>query len=68
MKVLCQAFMCLQFVFVIFKQKEIGVKADCKMLAKLTTGVNFTNVLQAAFALVDPENVKNAFWLCTHES
>jgi len=30
-----------------------------KMLMELTTGVNFTNVLRTAFALVDPKSVKN---------
>ena len=31
--------MCLQFRFVIFWQKELGAKAACKMLVKLTTGL-----------------------------
>ncbi len=30
--------MCLQFGLIIFWQKEIDTKADCKMLLKLTTG------------------------------
>ena len=29
------------------------------MLMKLTTGVNFINILQAAFAHADPKSVKN---------
>ena len=37
MKVFCAAFMCLQFGFVIFWQKEIGAKTAHKMLVKLTT-------------------------------
>ena len=37
MKVLCAAFMCLQFGFVIFWQKEIDAKAACKMSVKLAT-------------------------------
>jgi len=28
------------------------------MLAKLTTGINFINAVQAAFALADPESAK----------
>ena len=36
MQVLCAAFMCLQFGFVIFWQKEISIKAAHKMLVKLT--------------------------------
>jgi len=39
----------LQFCFVIFWQKNIGVTATCKMLMKLSTGANFTNFLQAAY-------------------
>ena len=37
MKVLCAAFMCLQFGFAIFWQKEIDAKAACKMSVKLAT-------------------------------
>jgi len=44
-KVLCTPFMCLQFGFVIFWQKEFGTKAAYKMLVKLTPGVNVTNLL-----------------------
>jgi hypothetical protein len=36
MKVFCTAFMCLQFGFVIFWQKDFGAKAANKMLVKLT--------------------------------
>ena len=36
------------------------IKAGRKMLVKLTPGVNFTNVLQAAFTLADPESTKKA--------
>ena len=35
MKVFCAAFMRLQFMFVIFWQKEISTKAGRKMLVKL---------------------------------
>jgi len=48
--VLCIAFLCLQVGFVIFRQKEIGAKAKCKMLVKLTEVVNFINILRAAFS------------------
>jgi hypothetical protein len=41
---------CFQFGFVIFWQKDLGAKAAHKMLVKLTTDVNFTNILQAAFS------------------
>ena len=37
-KVFCTAFMSLKFVFVIFWQKNIGIKTAHKMLVKLTTG------------------------------
>jgi hypothetical protein len=45
MKVNYAAFMYLQLGFVIFWKKEIGTKADLKMLVKLIIGVNFTNIL-----------------------
>jgi hypothetical protein len=38
MKVFCATFMCLQFGFVIFWQKDFGAKAAHKMLVKLTPG------------------------------
>jgi hypothetical protein len=37
-KAFCATFMCLQFGFVIFWQKNFGTKADDKMLVKLTPG------------------------------
>ncbi len=39
MQVFCAAFMCLQFGFVIFWQKDYGAKATDKMLVKLTPGL-----------------------------
>ncbi len=42
---------CLQFGFLTFYQKNIGKKGACKMLVKLTTFVNFSNSLRAAFLL-----------------
>jgi len=48
--VFCAALVCFQFWFVTFWQKEIGKKADCKMLVKLlTSGVNFINVFARFF-------------------
>jgi hypothetical protein len=38
MKIFCAAFMCLQFGFVIFWQKDFGAKTAHKMLVKLTPG------------------------------
>jgi hypothetical protein len=37
-KVFSTAFMCLQFVFVIFRGKDFGTKAAHKMLVKLPPG------------------------------
>jgi len=37
-KVFCTAFMCLQFGFVIFWQKDLGAKAAHKILVKSTPG------------------------------
>jgi len=37
---------------------NIGTKAACKMLMKLTTGVNFTNTLEAVFTQADPKSAK----------
>ncbi len=45
----CPIFICVQFGFVIFWQKEIGEKARNKMLVKLIIGVNHTKILRAAF-------------------
>ena len=35
-----------------------SVIAAHRMLMKLTSGFNFTNILQAAFTLADPESAK----------
>ncbi len=43
-KVLCPPFMCLQFGFVIFWQKDFGAKAAHKMLVKLTPEVGSLNI------------------------
>jgi len=58
MKVLCTAFLYLQFGFVTFWQKYIGRKSACKMLMKLTpslTKCKSTNILRIA------ENVSLCF-------
>jgi len=39
--------------------KNISAKAARKMLMKLTTGVDFTNILSAAFKHPDPKSAKN---------
>jgi len=54
----CEAFLKFQFGFVIFWLKVIGTKAACEMLVKLTSGVNFINVLWAAFTCSDPKSTK----------
>ncbi len=38
MKVFCAAFLCLEFGFVIFWQKDFGTKAAHKILVRLTPG------------------------------
>jgi len=35
-----------------------SIKAACKMLMKLTLGINFINVLHTAFTCADPKNGK----------
>jgi len=60
------AFVCFLFGFVFFWQKEIAVKAACKILVKLTTGVNFTNILWATHNGYTHEKIENCifcvFW------
>jgi hypothetical protein len=52
MKVICAAFLCLQFGIVIFWQKDFGAKAAHKMLVKLTPGgsIGPRYVLQLLFS------------------
>jgi len=38
--------------------RSTSVKAGCKMLVKLTPGVNFMNVLRSAFMCTDPKPTK----------
>jgi len=42
-----------------FLKKNIRPNADHKTLVKLSTGVDFINVLHAAFTLEDPKSTKN---------
>jgi len=44
-----EAFLYLHFVFVIFWQRETVTKSCLKNLVKLSTGINFINILQTAF-------------------
>jgi hypothetical protein len=39
---------------------SVRVKAVCEMLVKLITGVNFINILQAAFMHTDTESAKDS--------
>jgi len=48
--VFCAAFLYLQVGFVILLGKNIGAKATGKMLVKLTTNVNFINILHVLFS------------------
>jgi hypothetical protein len=54
-KVFCTAFLKLQFGFVIFWYKNIGAKAACKMLMKLTTGV----IQRGLFCMIAMEAAKS---------
>jgi len=42
----------------IFLQKKIGTKDACKKFVKLTTLINFINVLHTAFKYTDPKSAK----------
>jgi len=53
------SFSLIPFGFAIFWCQNIGKKSAHKMLMKLTPGVNFTNVLRAAFAPVD---LRPTYW------
>jgi hypothetical protein len=58
-KVFCTAFMCLQFGFVIFCQKDFGTKAAHKMLVKLTPSLPS----KGDYILFDLDKV---FWVWLH--
>jgi len=63
MKVFCAAFLLLQFGCAIFCQKNIGAKAACKMLIKLTTGGPPTFYLQFRILGQNKSISKFSFWL-----
>jgi len=56
--VLFAAFLNLQIDVVTFWWKNIGAKAVCEMLKKLTPGVNFIEILWAALTRQDPKSTK----------
>jgi hypothetical protein len=64
-KVFCTAFICLQFGFVIFWQKDFGAKAAHKMLVKLTPGYYDTHNQSCASYLsllyAYSQKIKNEF-------
>jgi len=49
-KVFCSFSIIAISIIVLFGKKNISAKVACKMLVKLTTGVNFINILLATFA------------------
>jgi len=53
----------LKHSFVIFGAKFLYKKCACKMLMKLTPGVNFINILLAAFIRADFKSTKWHWWL-----
>jgi len=57
-KMFSSAFLYLHFGFVIFWQNNIDSKTACKMLVRLTLGLNFINVLRTAFTRADSKRVK----------
>jgi len=48
-KVICAAFLHLQFGFEIVCRKKTGTKAAHKILVKVITVIYFTNILRTAF-------------------
>jgi hypothetical protein len=65
MKVFCAAFMCLQFGFVIFWQKDFGAKATHKMLVKLIPG-SATNLHNAQSGQHKGNSAKDALLFDQH--
>jgi len=59
-KVLCAAFIELQFGFCIFWRKNISAKAACKMLSKLSTGPLRTLVHQRPHGRDEPAHRTHA--------
>ncbi len=67
-KVLCAPFMCLQFGFVIFWQKNFGTKVAHKMLVKLTPGaVQFPDMFWNFYLMKNNKIVKNSATAKTRE-
>jgi len=59
------------FSFEFFWQNNVGAKTAHKMWVKSTTGVDFTNILQAAFVSTDFKAQRPyfcAFGICTRKS
>ncbi len=48
------------------RKRHLWEKFVRKMLMKLTPGVNYINVLRAAFACTDPKRAKRHWWLDCH--
>jgi len=59
MQLLYNYSLALQF----FCISKLGKKPVCEMSVKLTTGLNFINVLLTAFTLIDPKSIKRHWWL-----
>jgi hypothetical protein len=60
-KVFCATFMCLQFEFVMFWQKDFGTKAAHKMLVKLTPGTLFLPSLTIPFSYLSSAQKKRFY-------
>jgi len=54
-----KAFWFLFSVVFVFLANEYWQEHVCKILVKLTTGIDFINILCAAFTLVDSKSAKN---------
>jgi len=72
-KVLHTAFLKLHFGFVL--KQNIGTKGSCKMLMKLTTRANFTNILQSSITRPDSKGTETqpsqcfcAFGICASKT
>jgi len=63
-KVLCAAFTCLQFGFVIFWQKDFGARAAHKMLVKLTLGrrIKVGLILFVSLFIAQGSQAKASHW------
>jgi hypothetical protein len=61
MKVFCAAFMCLQFGFVIFWQKDFGTKTVHKMLVKLAPVTRALSAVQSLKMNIFNENISGSY-------